>query len=243
MPALSDRFAVVLVRPTESGNVGASARAMANTGLDQLVLVEPAAPIDRVARAFAVSAGAILDSARLAPSLDEALGSFERVVGTTSTRNRQLGIPIVTVAEFAANQLSPEEETPTTALVFGPERSGLNNDELSRCSALIQIPTAPEQPTLNLSQAVLLVAHSLFLATPEAAAAAGSEAEPLAPTAEIKGLFGHVREVLEGVGFTRDDTAAGVLRDLRQLAARTSLTQREVQILRGICRRTLRHLR
>lgn len=242
MPALSDRFAVVLVRPTESGNVGATARAMANTGVDQLVLVEPAAPIDRVARAFAVSAGAILDRARHAPSLDAALGSFQRVVGTTSTRNRQLGIPIVTTAEFAASQLSPEVEAPTTALVFGPERSGLNNDELSRCSTLIQIPTAPEQPTLNLSQAVLLVCHALFLATPEAAAA-GSEADPLAPTAEIEGLFGHVREVLEGVGFTRDDTAAGVLRDLRQLAARTSLTQREAQILRGICRRTLRHLR
>lgn len=233
-------FAVVLVRPTESGNVGATARAMANTGLSTLILVEPAAPIDRVARAFAVGAGEILDSAHSVASLEEALGPFPRVVGTTSTRSRQVDIPIVTPGQLAAT-FSAEPSPSATALVFGPERSGLNNDELSLCSLLVQIPTAPEQPTLNLSQAVLLVGHALFLATPEAAAIAGAH-EPPAPTAEIEGLFNHVQEVLERVGFTRDDTAAGVLRDLRQLAARAGLTDREVLILRGICRRTLAKL-
>lgn len=231
---------MVLVRPTESGNVGATARAMANTGLSRLVLVEPAAPIDATARAFAVGAGAILDRAVLAESLDAALAPFRRVAGTTSTRSRQLDVPIVDPRGFAADARSRGESTPT-ALVFGPERSGLNNDELSLCSVLVRIPTAPEQPTLNLSQAVLLIGHALYLAwTAEEGTA--SEAEPPAATAELEGLFGHVQEVLDRIGFTRDDTAAGVLRDLRQLSARSGLTSREVQILRGICRRTLHRL-
>ncbi len=238
--ALGERFAIVLVRPTESGNIGSTARAMANTGLKRLVLVGPAAPIDRVARAFAVGAGSILDEATRVDSLTGALAPFQRVVGTTSTRNRQLGVPIVDPRTFATREGRAGEPT-TTALVFGPERSGLTNDELSLCSLLVRIPTAPEQPTLNLSQAVLLVGHALYLES-EAAGGARSGAEPPAATAEIEGLFSHLTEVLEKVGFTRDDTAAGVLRDLRQLSARAGLTSREVQILRGVCRRTLRRL-
>ncbi len=240
MAVLDERFAVVLVRPTESGNVGSTARAMANSGLSRLILVEPAAPIDRIARAFGVHAGGILDAAQRVESMATALAPFQRVVGTTSTRSRQLDIPILEPRTFAA-EAAREADPPDTALVFGPERSGLNNDELSLCSVLLQIPTAPEQPTLNLSQAVLLIAHELFVTTPQALQTAVGE-EPPAPTSEIEGLFEHTRKVLERVGFTRDDTAAGVLRDLRQLSARAGLTSREVQILRGICRRTLRHL-
>ena len=238
--SLAERFTVVLVRPTEPGNIGSTARAMANTGLSRLVLVEPAAPIDATARAFAVGAGAILDGAVRAASIDQALAPFRRVIGTTSNRSRQLDVPIVDPQSYARVALR-EPESVSTALVFGPERSGLNNDELSLCSTLIRIATAPEQPTLNLSQAVLLVGHTLYLASEESEAVA-SGAEPPAATAELEGLFGHVQEVLDRVGFTRDDTAAGVLRDLRQLSARAGLTNREVQILRGICRRTLRRL-
>lgn len=239
MPALSDRFAVVLVRPTEPGNIGSTARAMANSGLTELILVEPSAPIDATARAFAVGAGGILDGARLAPTLRDAIGPFQRVVGTTSTRDRQLDAPIRTPAELAA-EVAREVEISRTALVFGPERSGLDNDDLSYCGSLVRIPTAPEQTSLNLSQAVLIVAHTLFLTTPEAwtSEAAGSAA----PATEIDGLFDHLRTLLERVGFLRDDTAEGVQRDLRQLAARAGLTEREVSILRGICRRTLAKL-
>lgn len=231
---------VVLVRPTESGNIGAAARAMANTGLSRLVLVEPAAAIDRVARAFAVKAGHVLDGAERASSVAEALAPFQRVVGTSSTRDRQLDVPLLDL-EALGRSVGGESKAVSTALLFGPERSGLNNEELSLCSLLVRIPTDPRQSSLNLSQAVLLITHTIYLASAEAQATL-SDGEPPAATEEIEGLFGHVREVLEGVGFTRDDTAAGVLRDLRQLGARAGLTSREVQILRGICRRTLRHL-
>jgi len=214
---------------------------MANTGLSRLVLVEPAAAIERVARAFAVKAGHVLDGAARVESVEEAVAPFQRVVGTSSTRDRQLDVPVADLAELG-QLVGGQSDSVSTALLFGPERSGLNNDELSLCSHLVRIPTAPRQPSLNLSQAVLLVTHTLYTASLESSEAIGSEGEPPAATDEIEGLFGHVRQVLEGVGFTRDDTAAGVLRDLRQLGARAGLTSREVQILRGICRRTLRHL-
>lgn len=213
---------------------------MANTGLSRLVLVEPAAPVDRAARAFAVGAGHVLDSAVRLDSVEAALAPFQRVIGTSSTRKRQLDVPLLDLSDLA-REVGGDSEPTSTALLFGPERSGLNNDELSLCSLLVRIPTAPRQPTLNLSQAVLLICHAIYLASAEAQAA-HSDGEPPAATEEIEGLFGHVREVLEGVGFTRDDTADGVLRDLRQLGARSGLTSREVQILRGICRRTLRRL-
>jgi tRNA (cytidine32/uridine32-2'-O)-methyltransferase len=214
---------------------------MANTGLSRLVLVEPAAAIDRVARAFAVKAGYVLDGAVRVRSVEEAVAPFQRVVGTSSGRDRQLDVPLLDLVDLG-REVGGTSRATSTALVFGPERSGLNNDELSLCSLLVRIPTAPEQSSLNLSQAVLLVTHTLYTASLEPSSDPASSGEPPAATEEIEGLFGHVRQVLAGVGFTRDDTADGVLRDLRQLGARAGLTSREVQILRGICRRTLRHL-
>src|ERR1700730_12968437 len=247
--------AVVLVRPREEGNVGSAARAMANMGLERLILVEPAAEVGKVARALAVGAGPILDGVRRVASLGEALAPFRRVVATTSTRDRSLQVPLLAPRELPAALALDPPGTPT-ALVFGPEVGGLTNDELALASLLVHVPCAPVQPTLNLSQAVLLLAYELYQARAEAArggqaamcegeAAAkgdgegsGRTGEPPASTAELDGLFGQFAELLGRVGFARDDSFPGVLRDLRQLAARAGPTSREVRILRGICRRT-----
>jgi TrmH family RNA methyltransferase len=236
-------LAVVLVRPREEGNVGAAARAMANMGLERLVLVEPAAEIGGVARAFAVGARQILEGSRRAASLDEALGPFRRVVATTSTRDRSLQVPLLVPRELPAALAVDPPGTPT-ALVFGPEVGGLTNDELARASLVVHVPCSPVQPTLNLSQAVLVLAYELYQARASGGsegghrAAPGGSGEPPASTAELEGLFGQLAELLARVGFARDDSFSGVLRDLRQLAARAAPTGREVRILRGICRRT-----
>ena len=227
--------AVVLVRPREEGNVGAAARAMANMGLDRLILVEPAAEISGTARAFAVGAHAILDGAVRPSSLREALAPFRRVVGTTSTRDRRLGIPVLTPRELPAWLAQDPPDTPT-ALVFGPEVGGLTNEELALASAVVSIPCSPVQPTLNLAQSVLIVAYELFLARGEAAFTAAGE-EPPATAAEIDGLLDHAAGVLARIGFARDDSFPGVLRDLRRLAARAAPSSRDVRVLRGICRR------
>jgi TrmH family RNA methyltransferase len=235
------RPAVVLVRPREEGNVGAAARAMANMGLGRLLLVEPAAPLGEVARAFAVGAREVLEGAERHPSLAAALAPFRRVVATTSSRERRLAVPLVTARELPAVLARDPPGTPA-ALVFGSEVGGLTNDELALAGVVVRIPCAPEQPTLNLAQAVLLVAYELHQARLAAAGAepAAAPREPLATAADLDGLFAQATDVLAAAGFARDDTFAGVVRDLRQLVARAAPTAREVAILRGICRR-VRH--
>lgn len=238
--------AVVLVRPREEGNVGSAARAMANMGLERLVLVEPAAVLGTIGFAFAVGARHVLDGAERAPSLDAALAPFRRVVATTSARDRSLGIPLLDPRELPAFLAADPPGTPT-ALVFGPEVGGLTNEDLARASAVVTIPCSPVQPTLNLAQAVLILAYELFQAACRGdagvAGAAVSHPEPAASAAEVDGLLGHAAEALAAAGFARDDSYAGVLRDLRALAARAAPTGREVRILRGVCRRVLGALR
>lgn len=229
--------AVVLVRPREAGNVGSAARAMANMGLSRLILVEPAAQIDNTARMFAVGAGFILDRAERAPDLATALAPFERVVATTSTRDRVFDRPPISPRALP-ERLAEDPPGIATALVFGPEVGGLTNDELALAHHLVTIPCSPVQPTLNLSQAVLLVAYELFLARgSEAAAPIALDGEPPATAGELEGLFSHLGSLLGEIGFARDDSFAGVLRDLRRMAGRAVLDRREVSILRGICRR------
>lgn len=228
--------AVVLVRTQEEGNIGSTARAMANMGLTDLVLVSPVSKPDRVARAFAVGAGEILDRARLVNTLDEALEPFNRVIGTTSARARDPRIPLIVPSELPAI-LGKETSQRRTALVFGPEASGLNNEELARCSHWVRVPCAPQQPTLNLSQAVLIVAYEHYLSRLEARVDDDLDATEAATAGEIEGLFAQLVPLLERVGFARDDTFGSVLKDLRLLAGRAEMTRREVALLRGISRR------
>jgi len=226
--------AIVLVRPQEEGNVGAVARAMANFGLGRLILVEPAAPLRATARAFAVHAGAILDRAERVADLRGALAGFGRVVATTAARDRPWPSRLVAPRELA-EILGRDPPATATALVFGPEPSGLTNEELAQASLLVRVPAAPEQPTLNLAQAVLVVAYELFLARGAGSAAGGGE--PRATGDDLAGFFDHLAALLRRVRFARDTTIAGVERDLRQLLARAAPTRREVSILRGIVRR------
>ncbi len=225
--------AVCLVRPQQEGNVGAVARAMANMGLDRLLLVEPAAPVGATARAFAVHAGGVLDRIERHADLDSALGGFERIVATTAARDRAWPGRLVTPRELPARLAADPPATPTV-VVFGPEPSGLTNDELARASLLVRIPAADSQPTLNLAQAVLVVAYELFLARGGGTAPGG---EARASGAEVAGFAGQLEALLARIGFARDTTITAVERDLRHLMARAVPTRREVRILRGILRR------
>jgi len=230
------RPAIVLVRPQEEGNVGATARAMANMGLDELVLVEPAPSFGRVARAFAVGAGFILDSARREPSLDEALAPYQRVVATTAARARHLPNAAVYPKELAP-LLAEDPPDTASAIVFGPESSGLDNEELARASLTVTIPCSPVQPTLNLSQAVLIIAYELAQERPAETSPVLSRSHPPATQEEVDGLFVQAEEILHAIRFARDDTFAAVRRDLRRLLARARPSRREISLLRGICRR------
>ncbi len=230
--------AVILVRPQEEGNIGAAARAMANMGLDELILVEPAPKLDRAAYAFAVGARPILDQARRHPTLESALSSFQRVVATSSSRQREIAQTVLEPRQLP-QALAVDPPGTRTALVFGPEASGLNRDELALCDPLVTVPCAPRQPTLNLAQAVLILTYELRIAAlpplPDHGPAPASHAQ-------VERLFEHLDTLFKSVGFARDDTYESTLRDLRQLAARARPSEREVQILHGVCRRSLHAL-
>lgn len=227
--------AVILVRPQEEGNIGAVARAMANMGLDELILVAPLCEVQATAAAFAVHAGSILEARRTVGSFAEAAAPFQRLVATSSSRGRTLHRPPLVPRDLPA-MLAGDPPGTRTALVFGGERSGLEVDELALCDPLVIIPASRRQPTLNLSQAVLILAYELWVTRAEAPGEPAA-APPPAPAAEIEGLFGQLEPLLREIGFARDDTFASTLRDLRRLASRAGLSSREVTVLRGICRR------
>jgi TrmH family RNA methyltransferase len=235
----------VLVRPQESGNVGAVARAMANMGLTELHLIEPAASTAaEPARAMAMHAHHVLDGARRHPDLASALAGFEVVVGTASLRERAWSQAVLAPRELPG-WLAREAPAAPVALLFGPEVSGLTAAELVRSTILVSIPTAPEQPTLNLAQAVLILAYEIYLA-PGGAGASGPESGgaevPRATVFQIERLFADLERLLAEVGFARDTTIRRVARDLRQLLARARVTEREAMIVAGILRRTRRAL-
>lgn len=228
--------AVVLVRPQQEGNIGAVARAMANMGLTDLRLVEPAPELGDAAFSFAMHAHSILLGARRHPSLADALGEFDYVVATASLRDRLWPHPVVPPRELSGH-LAREAPGARVALVFGAEVSGLTSDELARASVLVSIPAAPANPTLNLAQAVLLITYELYVAR-GAPGAIALEPVSRATVFQIEHLFGRLQELLAEVGFSRDTTIRRVARDLRLLLGRAALSEREAALLSGLLRRT-----
>ena len=215
---------------------------MANMGLAELILVEPATELGVLGHAFAKGAEHVLAGLRRVASLAEAVAPFQRVVGTTSARDRSSERPILRPRELP--QVLAAMPAGRIALVFGPEVSGLDNDELALCEPLVNVACDPVQPTLNLAQSVLVLAYELFvdrLDRGEASAAtaanvAGAAAEP-ARWGDVEAMFQQAVELMHRVRFARDDTFDTVRRELRQLAGRARLSEREVVLLRGVCRR------
>jgi len=175
----------------------------------------------------------VLAAARVVPSLAEALEDCGYVAATTS-RDRDQYFRIVDVRE-AASRLVAESSTAAAAVVFGPERTGLANEELESAHALIRIPASPAYASLNLAMAVQLVAYELYRARGVAAPTAAPLAAPLATTQEMERLYGHIAAVLEEIDF-RDRTQSGthLMARIRRLLQRAELDHNEVNILRGI---------
>ena len=228
--------AIVLVRPQQEGNIGAVASAMANMGLTRLMLVEPAPELGNTAYAFAMHAHSILQSAERHDSLQAALGEFDYVVATASLRERLWPHAVVPPRDLPGH-LAHNAAGARVALVFGAEVSGLSSDELALANALVSIPAAPANPTLNLAQAVLLVAYELYVAR-GAPGAIALEPVSRATVFQVEQLFTRLQQVLSEVGFARDTTIRRVARDLRQLLARAGLSEREAALISGLLRRT-----
>lgn len=227
---------VVLVRPQVAGNLGATARVMHNFGLRQLVLVAPQAdPLDAEARKFSTQAEAILHMARIVPDLDTALADGVLAVATSARtgglfRRQALGppeaiLPLVVQALAAG----------PAALVFGPEPTGLSNDEIARCQYLIHIPTEPAYPALNLAQAVAICLYELHRAW-RSRNASGKPGEPPAPLADQERMFDQLRTALEAIHFLYGPKADALMFALKHLVGRAGPTDREVKLLLGLAR-------
>jgi tRNA/rRNA methyltransferase len=225
------RVRVVLVEPQEPMNVGAVARAMRNFGLARLYLVNPAPrvgpPWAREAYWLAVHAEEILDRAVAVDSLMEALADVELVVATTGRPRELYPAPVVPAWEVPAHVLSVEGEV---ALVFGRETFGLTNEELALAHVIGTIPTAPEQPSLNLAQAVVVFAYELFKAVGEGR----FPREELAQVAALEAFFEDLGRYVLEIGFTDQNRFPHAMRRLRRIFHKARLTPGEVQMLRGL---------
>ncbi len=225
---------VVLSRPTHPGNIGAVARAMKTMGLAYLTLVAPKRFPSPEAAALAADAGDVLDGATVLPSLAEAVQDCQLVVGC-SARPRRIGWPTLTPAE-GARRLIEAAATGTVALVFGQERTGLTNEELDRCHAVITIPANPEYSSLNLASAVQVLAYELrqkaLAGTPEAGEGEASGAPVNQDQLDL--LYRHLEEVLVEIRFLDPANPRLLMRRLKRLFNRAGLDQNELNILRGI---------
>jgi TrmH family RNA methyltransferase len=220
---------VVLVRPARAANVAAACRAMKNMGLDALWLVGvPEGFVGGEARNLAYGAWDVLDAARLAPDVRAATADAALVVGTSGRAAPRAWSPRELAAEAGRRAAGGR-----LALVFGPEASGLRNDELALCHARVHIPAHPDHPSLNLAQAVLILAYELRLA-----AVAPSPAEPLprASAGELEEALAELQAGLLAIGYLNPLNPGAILSELRSLLARAGPTPREVTLLRGLAR-------
>jgi tRNA/rRNA methyltransferase len=226
-------FAFILVRPLQAGNVGSAARALKNMGLGDLRLVAPnAGASGRAAATMAVHAGDVLRRAQRHESLGAALADCTLAVGTTC-RPGLYRSGAVELRE-AAVQLAAEATVNRIAIIFGPEDTGLVNRELKLCQRLITIPTAPEYPSLNLAQAVMLVAYELMMAA--GAAREMPPAQPYAPAIAVDAMMERLSEALVSIGFLPAENPEHIMFALRAILGRAGIGLRELDILSGVAR-------
>lgn len=223
---------IILVGTTHPGNIGAVARAMKNMGQRDLMLVNPRYFPHEDASARASGADDILDNTRVVSSLDEALTDCIYVAGA-SARSRTIGWPSMAPRE-CAHRLNKESHNGIVAAVFGPEKSGLTNEELDRCHTLLTIPTDPRFSSLNLAMAVQILTYELRLISLGGAESVPVSDVPLASGDDLQHFYAHLEHVLNVSGFLDPDNPRLLMRRLRRLFIRAEPDKDEVNILRGI---------
>jgi len=242
VPELQRQPYFVLVRPQMGENIGASARAMWNFGLEQMRVVAPRDgwPSTR-AVAMASGAGRLLDAAQHFDGVSEAVGDTSFVFATTA-RGRGLTKPILAPEEAMRQAAEKIAQGQKVAVLFGPERAGLENEDIAGANALISVPVNPDFPSLNLAQCVLLMAYEWRRAQGQVELARMELAKTQwAEAIEVEKLAQHYEERLEDAGFFFPEAKApGMKVNLRNMWSRFSLTRADVQMLHGVLRQLVR---
>ncbi len=236
-----ERIRIVLVEPSHPGNMGAAARAMKTMGITRLFLVRPKTLPDEHSDAMAAGADDVLAKAVICGNLDDALAGSVLAIALTA-RRRDLSHPSMEAREAALHALSDTEQG-DVALVFGPEMSGLSNDDVMKCQRIAHIPVNGDFSSLNLAAAVQVMCYELRMAAGLAELPAGSQF-PLATFEEVERLYQHLEKTLTEIRFLNPDHPLRLMTRLRRIFARIRLEREEVQILRGILKmisRALRH--
>jgi tRNA/rRNA methyltransferase len=224
---------VVLVRPQLGENIGKAARAMLNFGLTEMRLVAPRDGWPNPAAGPAASgADIVLERAQLFDTVQQAVADCSAIFAST-VRRRDLIMPVISPEEMAsAIRASPDR----TAILFGPERSGLETEEVALSNAIVTVPINPTFGSLNLAQAVILLAYEWSrrsgLAVPPA-----KELEPPAPAGEVDGLIAQLDQELVSKGYYHPPERTQATRNtIRTIFTKTGWSSREVKAVRGIIR-------
>ena len=227
---------IVLVRPQLAENIGSVARAMANGGLHHLRLVAPRDgwPQERAWRS-ASGADRILEEATVHPDVDDAVADLQRVLATCP-RPRHVVKPVLTARGGAAELREIAGRGLGAAILFGPERAGLDSDDMARADALIRYPLNPAFSSLNLAQAVMVMAYEWWLSGDDAAPRTLMTNETrIATKGELENFLGHLTRELDDCGFLRNlPKRPGMVRNLRHLFERGEVTEQELRTLHGV---------
>jgi tRNA (cytidine32/uridine32-2'-O)-methyltransferase len=238
MTAVSDlpsRFRFVLVRTSHPGNIGSAARAMRTMGFARMELVLPQRFPDREASAMAAGADDVLEGAGVHAGLVEALSGSSLALGL-SARRREVNLPELTPREAVAQALAAAARGAQVALVFGNERTGLENEELARCHAMVRIPSVDDFSSLNLAQAVQVMAYELRVALlgENMPAPPPLHDEPPADAAQLERFFEHLAQTLDDIDFHKGRAPTMIMLRLRKLFLRAQMDERELRMLHGI---------
>ncbi len=234
--SLLDQLAIVLVRPKIAENIGAAARIAWNMGINRLIIVTDSVP-DREAMAKMATHKAVhlIDTMEVYRSLPEALSGFNVVIGTTARRGRQRFV--VQTPREMVDKLLPQLTNNQVAIIFGPEDTGLTNDDLKYCHMNSAIPTA-DFSSINLAQAVAIHCYELHYALIHAAKDM-SPAPQLAGSFELESMYSYLEKSLLAIDFMEKVSHNYWMSNIRNFFSRMMLTSKDANIIRGICKKFL----
>ena len=235
VPSSAERIRIVLVGTQHPGNLGSAARAMRTMGLTRMVLVAPEKAPNLDTTSMAAGAESLVLEAPVFPTLEQAVADCRLVLGCTA-RSRRIALEELSPREAGERAVGAAVEGADVALVFGRERTGLDNQELQLCHAAVHIPSDPDFSSLNLAAAVQVLAYEVRMAMLAAGPAQANEesSEPAASHAELEGFFAQLGETLDAIDFHKGRTPESALRKLRRIFLRAEMNAREVRLMRGV---------